>query len=173
MLYSRTSLLIHPKFCSLHLLTPNSQSTPLPPPPPWQPLVCSPCPWVCFLTMVVFNNWLMKIKLWLPWAGIAGFSRPLDVLEHILVSMTQCVSFLYSVKTMGQVWMQIRKSGVSPQAHGPFRIFMTWLSFCISLSKISTKQHINKAIIITTSTWMRNPDFPLSFYTLLFCCSLV
>uniref|UniRef100_A0A8C3X2E3 Abraxas 2, BRISC complex subunit n=1 Tax=Catagonus wagneri TaxID=51154 RepID=A0A8C3X2E3_9CETA len=34
MLYSRISLLIHSKSNSLHLLTPNSQSIPLPPPPP-------------------------------------------------------------------------------------------------------------------------------------------
>ena len=34
----KTSLLIHSKYHSLHLLTPNSPSTPLP--PPWQPQVC-------------------------------------------------------------------------------------------------------------------------------------
>jgi len=33
----------------LHLLTPNSQPIPLPPPPPWQPQVCSPSPWFSFL----------------------------------------------------------------------------------------------------------------------------
>ena len=42
-------LLIHSKCISLHLLTPNSQSIPLP--PPWQPQVCSPCPWVCFFAV--------------------------------------------------------------------------------------------------------------------------
>ena len=36
MLYSRISLLIHSKCNSLHLLTPDSQSIPLPPPLPWQ-----------------------------------------------------------------------------------------------------------------------------------------
>ena len=39
----RTSLLIHSKYKSLHLPTPNFQSIPLLPPPPWQPQVCSPC----------------------------------------------------------------------------------------------------------------------------------
>ena len=48
-LYSRISLPIHSKGTSLHLLTPDSQSIPLPPPPPWQPQVYSPCPWVSFL----------------------------------------------------------------------------------------------------------------------------
>ena len=38
---------IHSKGNSLHLLTPNSQSIPLP--PPWQSQVCSPCPWVSLL----------------------------------------------------------------------------------------------------------------------------
>ena len=45
MLYSRTSLLIPSKHSGLHLLTPNSQSIPLPPPPCWQPQVCFPCLW--------------------------------------------------------------------------------------------------------------------------------
>ena len=40
---SRTLLLIHPICNSLHLLTPNSQSTPPPTPSPWQPQVCSLC----------------------------------------------------------------------------------------------------------------------------------
>ena len=43
-LYSRTSVFIHSKCNSLHLLTPNSQSIPLPPLPSWQPQVCSLCP---------------------------------------------------------------------------------------------------------------------------------
>ena len=47
-LCSRTSLLIHSKCNSLHLLTPNSLSILLPPLPPWKPEVCSPCLWVCF-----------------------------------------------------------------------------------------------------------------------------
>ena len=40
-------LIAYPSKCnSLHLLTPNSLS--IPPPPPWQPWVCSLCSWVCF-----------------------------------------------------------------------------------------------------------------------------
>ena len=39
--YSRISLLIHSKGNSLHLLTSDSQSIPLLPPPPWQSQVCS------------------------------------------------------------------------------------------------------------------------------------
>ena len=56
MLYSRTSLLIHSKCISLHLLTPNSQSIPLPPPAPcpWQLQVCSLCLWICFYFIVSF-----------------------------------------------------------------------------------------------------------------------
>ena len=42
-LYSRISLLIHSICNSLHLLTPNAQSIPLPASPPWQPQICSPC----------------------------------------------------------------------------------------------------------------------------------
>ena len=42
--YSRISLIIHPKCNNLHLLTPDSQSIPLPFPPPWQPQVHSPSP---------------------------------------------------------------------------------------------------------------------------------
>uniref|UniRef100_A0A8D0TWN9 Phospholipid-transporting ATPase n=1 Tax=Sus scrofa TaxID=9823 RepID=A0A8D0TWN9_PIG len=44
LLHSRISLLIHSKSNSLPLLTPNSQSIPLPPPSPWQPQVCCPSP---------------------------------------------------------------------------------------------------------------------------------
>ena len=36
--------LMHFIYTSLHLLIPNFQSIPLPPPPPWQPLVSSLCP---------------------------------------------------------------------------------------------------------------------------------
>ena len=41
-LHSRSSLLIHSKGNSFHLLIPNSQSIPLP--PPWESQVCSPSP---------------------------------------------------------------------------------------------------------------------------------
>ena len=54
MLYSRISLLIHSKCNSLRLLTPDSKSIPLLPPPPWQPQVCSPSPWVSFLWKGLF-----------------------------------------------------------------------------------------------------------------------
>ena len=50
-LCSRTSLSIHSKYNSLHLLTLNSQSIPLPPPPPWQPHVCWPFLRVCFCSV--------------------------------------------------------------------------------------------------------------------------
>ena len=41
MLHSRSSLLIHSKYNSLHLLTPNSPSTPLPSPTPLATTDCS------------------------------------------------------------------------------------------------------------------------------------
>ena len=47
----RTSLLIHFSCNSLHLLTPNSQSIPFPPPPPWQPQVYSPFLWDLFYSV--------------------------------------------------------------------------------------------------------------------------
>ena len=47
MLYS-SLLCIHSKCNSLHLPTPNSQPILFLPPPSWQPLVCSPCLYVCF-----------------------------------------------------------------------------------------------------------------------------
>ena len=71
------SLLIHSKCNSLHLLTPNSQSIPLPLPPPWQLQVCSPCPWVCFCSVDKFicaryyvagvsnNIWYLSFSFWL------------------------------------------------------------------------------------------------------------
>ena len=40
---------IHSTCNSLHLLTPNSKS--IPPPPPWQPQVCSLCLWVFFCSV--------------------------------------------------------------------------------------------------------------------------
>ena len=45
---NRTVLFIHPTYNSLHPLTPNSQSSPSPFSPTWQPQVCSLCLWVCF-----------------------------------------------------------------------------------------------------------------------------
>ena len=51
LLCTRTSLLTHSKCKSVHLLSPNSQSFPHPPPPIWQPQVCSLCLWVCFCSV--------------------------------------------------------------------------------------------------------------------------
>ena len=42
-----------PKAIVLHLFTPDSPSIPLP--PPWQPQVCSPSPWVSFLWVGLFT----------------------------------------------------------------------------------------------------------------------
>ena len=42
---------VHSKCNSWHLLTPHSQSLPLPLSPSWQPQVCSPCPCVCFFSV--------------------------------------------------------------------------------------------------------------------------
>jgi len=39
-------MFIHPIYISLHLLIPNTQSSPHP--PPWRPQVCSLCMWVWF-----------------------------------------------------------------------------------------------------------------------------
>ena len=51
---TQQDLIAYPsKCCSLHLLTPNSQSIPLP--PPQQPQVCSACPWVCFFSVDRFT----------------------------------------------------------------------------------------------------------------------
>ena len=64
-LHSRTLLFIHPVSCSLHLLIPNSQSTPLPTSPPiWQPQVgslcgscsSSPSAWKLFLIYLVVTT---------------------------------------------------------------------------------------------------------------------
>ena len=78
---SRTLLLIHSKFNSLHLLTPNSQSIPLPPPSPlataspfqWKPLhqppfthatcthtvrfSCKTCNWCSQQVKQAFSSW--------------------------------------------------------------------------------------------------------------------
>ena len=47
-LHSRTLLFIHSIYASLHLLNPNSQSFPSPPPLPRKPQVSSLCLCVCF-----------------------------------------------------------------------------------------------------------------------------
>ena len=44
--YTAGSLVYQSKCNSLHLLTSNSQSIPLPPSSPWQTQVCSPSPWL-------------------------------------------------------------------------------------------------------------------------------
>ena len=48
-LHSRISLLIHSKCSSLHLVTPSTQSIPIPPHPPRQPQVYFPSPGFSFL----------------------------------------------------------------------------------------------------------------------------
>ena len=52
---NRTLLFIHSVYNIFHLLTPNSQSIPLPSPPLWQPQVwvCPLCIWVCPLCIWV------------------------------------------------------------------------------------------------------------------------
>ena len=53
-LFSRILLLVHSRCNSLHLLTPESQSLPVPRPPPWQPQIYSPSPWFSFLWKCAF-----------------------------------------------------------------------------------------------------------------------
>ena len=55
-------MLIHTKYKSLHLLTPDSQSIPLHPTPPWILQVCSPSPCVSFLFVLqMFLQLMFKI----------------------------------------------------------------------------------------------------------------
>ena len=54
-LYSRTLFFIHSKCNSVHLLAPNSKSSPLSP-SPQQPQVCSLCMWVYFFFVDLFIN---------------------------------------------------------------------------------------------------------------------
>ena len=49
--YTRTLLLIHSEYKSLHLLTPNFHSILLTSPPHWQPPVRSICLWGCFCSV--------------------------------------------------------------------------------------------------------------------------
>ena len=46
---SGSHLIAYP--CQMQWITPDSQSIPFPPSPPWQPQVCSLCPWVCFFSV--------------------------------------------------------------------------------------------------------------------------
>ena len=73
--YNRILLFIHSKCNSLLLLTPVSQSIPLPPPPPQQAQVCSPSPWISFLWKCSFMPysrfqvcdimWYVSFSFWL------------------------------------------------------------------------------------------------------------
>jgi len=77
-LYSGTSLLIHSKCNSLHLLTPNSQSIP----PPWQPQVCSLRLWVCFCSVNRFIESTRHFKrrgLWVSIPSPKACSGPLRI----------------------------------------------------------------------------------------------
>ena len=77
MLYNTTSLFIHPTCNSLHLLIPNSQSTPLYPSFPRQQQICPLCLWVCFsfvdkficaifyIPHVSVITWYLSLSVWL------------------------------------------------------------------------------------------------------------
>ena len=85
LLYNRISLLIHFKYNSLHLLTSYSQSIPLPPPPQWQPQVCSLSPWGTFLWKGSFALyirfqicdiiWYLSFSFWLTSLRMRGFKE--------------------------------------------------------------------------------------------------
>ena len=84
-LHSRISLLIHSKCNSLHLLTPDSQSIPLPLPPPWQPQVCSPSPWVSFLWKGSFVPYI-RFRYVISYGICLSLSNLLHLVWDFLVS---------------------------------------------------------------------------------------
>ena len=78
----------HPKCNSLHLPTPSSQPIPLLPPPPLQPLVHSPSPWVSFLWKGTFVSYVTFQIQVIPYGICLSLSDLLHLVWESLVPST-------------------------------------------------------------------------------------
>ena len=109
-LYSRTLLFIHSISTSLHLLIPTSTPSLPHPPPPWQPSVCSLCPWFCFCFIdkficVIFQIphisdiiWYLSFSFWLT-------SLSMIICSCIHVAVNGIISFLFMAVWYSIVYM--------------------------------------------------------------------
>ena len=96
----------HSKGDSLHLLTPDSQSIPLPPPPPWQPQVCSLSPWLFYLQLSFSSrvgllpfSWGESLESWQLMSGL-HCDRYVVNFFHLAGGCSIC-------KTAHRVWLRI------------------------------------------------------------------
>ena len=94
LLYSSTLLFIHSLYDRSHLLTPTSPSLPQTP-PPWQPRVCSLCPWVCFCFIGSFV--LDSTYKWYHMVFVFLFLTSLSMIisSSIHVAANGIISFLF------------------------------------------------------------------------------
>ena len=99
---SRISLLIHSKGNSLYLFTPDSQFIPLPPLPPWQPQLCSPCPWVSFLWKGLFVKYI-RFQIYVISYMVCVFFWLISLSMRVSNSIHVAANGIYFVLFYGQV----------------------------------------------------------------------
>ena len=109
-LQNRTLFFTHSLCDSLRLLTPTSHSNPPLDPPPWQPQVCSLCPWSLF----VFHRWFICVIFQIPhicdiiWYLSLSFwfiLLSMIISRSIHVAATGMISFIFMAKQYSIVFL--------------------------------------------------------------------
>ena len=93
----------HSKGNILHLLTPNSQSIPLSPPPSWQLQVCFPSPCVSFLWKGLFVLYI-RFQIWVIYGICLSLSDVFHLVwEPLVPFMLVQMAWFYSLLWLSNI----------------------------------------------------------------------
>ena len=172
MLYSRISLLIPSKCCSLHLLTPNSQSIPIP--PPRQPQACRTTVFRVEADIEV-ENYAHWLRLWQKNRDTSGIAQAQKFLDEVFLFLffrprmssgplreASCLSCLHPAH-LGQSLSCL--SHGSPPPLCSRHVIVTWLCMRLQLSP-----HHPVFSTLNTQLWLFcTPHSPCKGFFFFFC----